>query len=341
MMVLRTTNTQNEKRFAQSKFEQIAIEMMFSKPILDKLRANPEKSPMFFGSNMLPRLYEYTHRDFGLGSYVLKSDFEGLDMTIGKAQLYDVFDIIESLIDFENFDGKPQSVSQQRRWKRVFYGARDNFINTLVMLPSGELIWLEGTVPSGSAFTILVDSLCTHIAGNYVARRTGHGIIDERELGDDLSLAVAGRPKLEIWEKIFRETFGLILSIKKTAIYGRKYGQRMFLGYDMRDHVLKRPTFEWFNMLLHPEKDCDSVEVSYSRFIAYMYLGGINDIKFCYFFEFYQSCYEIKDVVADVSKEMASKRDYGGALYQVKGLHAYTWKDFAYGLLKPQLLKVI
>jgi len=111
---------------------------------------------------------------------------------------------------------------------------------------------------------------------------------------------------------------------------GNKPDKR-FLGYKFQRGFLTRDSFEFFNLALHPEREVDCLEKSYSRMVAYMHMGGVSDIQFSRFFEWYQSGYPIADVSLMVDKDMMNKKEYGGLNFEVKSLHLYTLRDFLWG----------
>jgi len=53
-----------------------------------------------------------------------------------------------------------------------------------------------------------------------------------------------------------------------------------FLGYTMNGVYLYRPTVEWFERLLYPERYVPNRNVAASRMHAYYLLGGSNDPEF-------------------------------------------------------------
>jgi hypothetical protein len=306
---------------------------MFSTPVTTKQKENQGKSPMFFGKNLIPRLKDLLEIDNGPGSVTLQSDLEHFDRDLLIWLMNEAFDVYEELIDFEHWNGAPIKPSTQKRWRRVFKYYRDIVIHTLIMLPSSELLWQDGSMASGFDCTQLMDTFCNYLMLKFIALRTGHGVYDLKALGDDGKLDMAGRPDLELWEKLFMRWFKMTLSVKKTKIFGRRFRQKQFLGYDLRSGFLERDSLELFCLAAHPEKAVTSITKSFTRMIAYMFLGGVNDHKFCKFFEFYQSCYDIPDEMPDFDYEMKTKQKYAGLEIPVKTLRAYTIHDFMWGLI--------
>jgi len=311
---------------------QITLEQMFVSPIM--VAVKKEKNGLIFtGQDVLPRLRDLSAKCFPRGSSVVRTDFDKFDRNTVTALLDMALDIIEDMIDFTTWKGKKLRASEQKRYRRVWEYVRLYFIHTPIMLPNGKLEWLDGTIISGSGLTQLVGSIITAILIESVAYHEGNGIYELHTLGDDGFVALARRPNLDMWEQKFQEWFGAVLSKKKTQVFDGKRPDKQFLGYKFKGGMLVRDSFDWFNLALHPEREVDTVEKSFSRLIAYMHLGAVNDVKFSKFFEHYQSGYAISNVDLIMDYDMKAKMMYGGMNFEKKGLFNYTRADFVFGVL--------
>jgi hypothetical protein len=335
--VLHLTSNPKRRAIYNVPFEQVLIERCFAKPITDKQKLFPEKAVMFFGKNLLSRLRRLLQKDYGPGSQSVRTDFDKYDRTLSEWLLEQGFEVIENLLDFEHWQGKAVSPATQKRYRRLFDYVVEYFIHTPVMLFDGTMVVLHGGVPSGSAFTQLIESIITYMLLYFVAIRTGHGVSDIKTLGDDGKIDLAGRPNLELWAELLLRWFGVILSTRKSKIFGRRFGQKQFLGYDIRSGYLERDRDELFRLLVYPERDVDCIEKSFTRLIAYMFLGGVNDLRFSQFFEFYQSCYAIDDVAPQLDYDLETKRKYAGFDMPLKSLRQYTLVDFRRGLFNYEM----
>jgi hypothetical protein len=314
--------------------EIIALEMMFVRPITDKLLENQKYSPMMFGKNLLVRLRDLIRKQYGPKSAVASLDFSSFDRTVPVFLLRRAFAIVRELIDFDHWEGVSLRPSEVKRYSRVLDMLEEYFINTPVMSPSGKLLIIEGMVKSGSGFTQLIDSIVSTLIVEMICAMSGLGIADLHVLGDDQYVALGQYPNLDSWSERIGRWFRMKLNVEKTRLFSGQRFEKEFLGYTWVDGFLHRKTFDLFNMLIHPASVVDSLEKSVSRFIAYMFLGGVNDLEFCKFFEFYQSCYDINGEMEYVEDfEARRKRVYGGQEIPRKKIIDYTKNDFLYGLL--------
>jgi hypothetical protein len=312
---------------------QIALELCYVKPITDKLLEKPDSSLMFFGKNVIGRLALLMRRAFGRKSAAVRLDFKKFDRTVPTFLLRRAFGIVRELIDFEHWEGKSLSPSEVQRQKRVFDMVEEYFVNTPVMSPKGNLIIIEGMIISGSGFTQLIGSIVTAILVEMAAQYDGIGVMLLRTLGDDGYAGLAQYPDLEKWAKYFMRWFRMELSVEKSKVFNGTSNEKNFLGYVFKHGFLVRKSFDLFNLFLHPGGEVDSLQKSYTRLTAYMFLGGVSDLKFCKFYEYYQSCYDLDDSWEFQDDwEMKSKRDYAGQNIPIKRLNQYTFKDFLYGL---------
>jgi len=312
--------------------EIVLLEQMFVHPIYELLKSK-EDCVMYFGKNVIPRLSRDSMTNYASGMHSVNIDFSKFDTTVIEAMIAEAFSIIRDMIDFEHFKGKKISPAEAKRWMRVLDLLEEFFTHTPVLTPDGKLFWIDGSVPSGSGFTQLVDSIVAMIAARYVAGVTGCTIRHIKSLGDDVRLVVAQRPRIENWAKIFTDVFGLNINIKKTKVKSAKILGGGFLGYDFDRGYITRNSFELFNLALHPEHEVKTLGVSVSRLIAYMFIGGANDKRFTEFFVCFQEGYDLSGYVFETPKEMVSKVKFAGWDIPIKPLNEYTMRDFVYHMI--------
>ena len=224
---------------------------------------------------------------------MLKSDISAFDINAQTFYINEALDIIESNICFTTWKGQPQSDAKVKRWKRVWSYVREYFINTPILLPSGKITTMLGGIVSGSYLTQLVGSILNDLLLVSTAYYHKHLVINDNVLGDDGSLIIFGRPELEKWAATIQYAFRMTLSVTKSRIYNGDDPSKDFLGYKFKRMNLYRTDKELFLSALYPEGDVLTVGQSYSRLIAYMYLGGVFNTRFWKFFDFFGSGYNI------------------------------------------------
>lgn len=310
----------------------VAIEQMFLHPLMEKVKE--VDGLLMSGKKVIGRTQTMLSRSGGGKKCTFKGDFSNFDRHVITPLIEKAFDILEEHLDFANYEGSPVGLAKQKRYRRLWEFVREYFTNTPVMTPSGRVTFLRGTVVSGSSFTQLVDSIISALYVETVAFVTGITLINVRSLGDDVYLELVAYPDVDEWASLLLEWFGCVLSVVKSRVMSAHTPKKGWIGYEFRGGLLFRPDFEWFNLALHPERKVSSVEQSFTRLIAYMFLGGVNSLKFSQFFEHYQSGFEIKDGDFILSKEFKGKVDYGGLDLPKGRMFGFTKTDFTFSLLK-------
>jgi len=312
---------------------QVALEQCFVGPLIDKAKQSPNY-PIMFGKNVIPRLSEMNVKHaHPRGSHAVQLDVKSFDRNLRTATLRRGFTVMEDMIDFDTWKGTQLGESKKRRWKRVWDYTVYYFLHTPVMLPDGKIEFLDGSVPSGSGYTQFIESICSLIMFMFFALKYAVPVIDLKSLGDDLKAIVMGRPDIKLIEQVYGEIFFAVINTKKTRFVRADAGGQEFLGYRLNKGFLKRDSFEWFNLMLHPENEVKDLPTSFSRLTAYMFLGGVNDNEFSRFYETFQSCWPIENWDFVMTKDIKTKMLYGGLEFTLKKLLEYKRSDFVWSLI--------
>jgi len=312
---------------------QVALEQCFAGPLIEKAKTIPNY-PIMFGKDVIPKLSKMNAQDmYPRGSYSVELDVSGMDKNLYAATLVRGFSVMEDMIDFENWEGKSLGRAKSIRWKRVWEYVKYYFLHTPVMLPDGRVKFLDGAVPSGSSFTQFIESVISMIMFMFYALKYGYSVLAINVLGDDCRAVTITRPDIKHIAQVYLETFFAVLNTKKTRIVRADRGGSEFLGYKFRNGFLYRPTMDWFNLMLHPENEVKDLPTSFSRLTAYMFLGGVNDVAFCDFYQTYQTCWPLENWDFVMTKDMKAKMLYGGMEFSLKKLLDYTMKDFVWSLI--------
>lgn len=84
------------------------------------------------------------------------------------------FEVLRDMIDFskiEDSDGTKINVKDIKGHHDVFDYLVWNFINTKLTFPSGDTYRKSHGIPSGSAFTSLIGSICNMIITDFLMKR--------------------------------------------------------------------------------------------------------------------------------------------------------------------------
>lgn len=126
-------------------------------------------------------------RSTDIGQGVRVSDWVKGDQQMPPWLLKLAFEILESLIDFNTFAGRPVGKLMAKRLKRVFDYVRWYFINTPIVI--GDYLYRKaGGIPSGSLFTLMVWNMCSLLVNCYLTRTVECRRLDWKDVvvcGDD------------------------------------------------------------------------------------------------------------------------------------------------------------
>jgi len=183
--------------------------------------------------------------------YVYSLDFSKFDSTIPARMIDDAFRVARTHLDL---DEKEMGV-----WRRYV----NDFIHSRIIAPDGHVYQKHRGVPSGSAFTSIIDSIVNLILASYMFRKiTGHSLSHDRVLvmGDDI--IVGSNTRIDLGQLASAASdLGFVLSVEKSTITDTSRESRSF--DDNRTHFLghwwvhsqpHRPTKELLQRMVYPER---------------------------------------------------------------------------------------
>jgi len=286
---------------------------------------------VILGENSLKKISDRLNEDL-TDLVELNLDWSGFDFSIQKFLIKDAFKIISDSLDYSKFydpflDECVTKKNWDKQYPKLFNYVKEYFINTRMMLPNGVTFEKNFGIPSGSAFTQIVGSICNYIAINTLFKLQKINIESIKVLGDDSNIRIlrSDYPKLCLKTLSFdaKKYFGMELNPDKVNIILSKNDlKRKFLGYQVQGFKFIRSDFEWFKMLLYPERDINNLTVSSSRLFSFLLLGGINSRRFFDFCLAYQRFFP-STIGRRISYDLAYRR---------KMRYAYGIKDPTFGL---------
>lgn len=182
--------------------------------------------------------------------YVYSLDFSKFDSTVPARMIDDAFRVARTHLDL---DEKEDGV-----WRRYV----NDFIHSRIIAPDGNVYQKHKGVPSGSAFTSIIDSFVNLMLVSYIWHRvTGHDLPGDRILvmGDDVIIGSNTRISKSQIEAVAAE-LGFVLSVMKTDILDTShetqdpYSKVHFLGHYWVHGMPRRPVFELVQRAVMPEK---------------------------------------------------------------------------------------
>jgi hypothetical protein len=182
--------------------------------------------------------------------YVYSMDFSKFDSTVPARMIDDAFRVARTHLDL---DDRELDV-----WRRYV----NDFIHSRIIAPDGNVYQKHKGVPSGSAFTSIIDSIVNLILVSYMWEKlTGHSLPHDRVLvmGDDIIVGSNARlTKAQLASAA--SDLGFVMSVEKTTIIDTSnepngYGDRThFVGYWWHHSHPNRPEKELLQRMVYPER---------------------------------------------------------------------------------------
>lgn len=183
--------------------------------------------------------------------YVYSLDFSKFDSTIPARMIDDAFCVARTHLDL---DEKEMGV-----WRRYV----NDFIHSRIIAPDGHVYQKHRGVPSGSAFTSIIDSIVNLILVSYMFEKiTGHSLSHDRVLvmGDDV--IVGSNTRIDLGQLASAASdLGFVLSVEKSTITDTSREARAFddnhthfLGHWWVHSQPRRPTKELLQRMVYPER---------------------------------------------------------------------------------------
>jgi len=183
--------------------------------------------------------------------YVYSLDFSKFDSTVPARMIDDAFRVARTHLDLDD--------DELGVWRRYV----NDFIHSRIIAPDGRVYQKHKGVPSGSAFTSIIDSIVNLILVSYMWEKvTGHSLPHDRVLvmGDDVIVGSNTRLTLAQLASAASD-LGFVLSVEKSTITDKSVESKKF--DDNRTHFLghwwvhsqpHRPEKELIHRMVFPER---------------------------------------------------------------------------------------
>jgi hypothetical protein len=175
--------------------------------------------------------------------FVYGLDFSAFDASLNAKLIRDAFAILRSHLELDAI------------WSRYWTRMVENFIHTRIVLPDGSTWQVQRGVPSGSAFTSLVDSVCNLIVINYIWIKLTNSVPRSRDvnvLGDDSVIASNWYLSMSDIQSAAMD-LGMVLSVEKSRRV--RLGERVpYLGHEWKCGLPHRNERDIAVRLAFPER---------------------------------------------------------------------------------------
>jgi hypothetical protein len=183
--------------------------------------------------------------------YVYSLDFSKFDSTVPARMIDDAFRVVRTHLDLDD--------KELDLWRRYV----NDFIHSRIIAPDGHVYQKHRGVPSGSAFTSIIDSVVNLILVSYMWEKlTGHSLNHDRVLvmGDDV--IIGSNTRLDLGQLASAASdLGFVLSVEKSTITDTSRAESAFdvnhthfLGHWWVHSQPHRPTKELLQRMVYPER---------------------------------------------------------------------------------------
>jgi len=279
----------------------------FSKPVFAGL---VRRRPFSFGLRQVEKaaLVEEFKSRF---KFVYSIDFSGFDSSLAARMIDDAFGIAKSHLDLDEAD--------LDLWDRY----KSDFIHSRLITPTGDIYQVHKGIPSGSAFTTIIGSLCNLIAINYILIRCmGRALSADRVQiqGDDAIIGLNTFVPLSQMSAVAAE-LGLTLSVEKSLVTG-ELGESNppvhYLGYSWKNGQPHKDMHDVISSLVFPERHERRPDgISLLRLFSSMQNSIENYELFRRVYSnpsIMQAFFECADDMSDLDGETLSVSDLPGSL---------------------------
>jgi hypothetical protein len=284
--------------------EILAVEARVAVPLYDAYVKRPAR-PMLYGNEPDKMMAEWMSRTNSNDNLWVGMDISHFDGGVPDYMIDWAFDIIEmnvSFVDPKIFHLLANHPKRQQRYLAYCNRYRDSwrsfiqgyFTHTPLRMPDGTRWRKNRGVPSGTAFTQLVDSIVNYIYIAYTAEMQEAKILHLTVLGDDSGFTSTRFDLPRACEDLV--LLGASAHPDKCLITDNATQFEM-LGFTYTGLKRNRPIEDWFLMSVCPETRVRSPSDSMSRLLGIHYAGARHCKRFCDFFSFFQTCYDFDDEV--------------------------------------------
>lgn len=213
-----------------------AEEARFLYPYLDWLKERTDMYPLAYGLEMANGGMQYINNMANLvtSPYHLMIDWSKFDKTIPPWLIRDAFSIFFHAFDLSHVcdsEGIIWEVSEEETKRRISKLIK-YFINTPFQMSTGERFMKDGGVPSGSAFTNIIDSIVNAIATRYCIYHTLGGMwVSDMYLGDDGYVVLRSPLSIDALAEFAMQQFGMEINKEKSYITTNPINIK-FLGFN-------------------------------------------------------------------------------------------------------------
>lgn len=244
-------------------FHYVLLEGLFADPLIAKFKEL--ESFYFIGENPLLAVPTLIEEILSAQDYVYMFDWSSFDATVQEWEIRFAFECLEHMLTF------PSTVEFQI-WRFLI----ELFLYRKIAGPQGLLYLKTLGIPSGSCFTNIIGSITNYVRIQYMFKRLTNRFAEVFTHGDDSLAAVKSTQfiPMDRFQEVCKPLNWLI-NLKKSN-YSMKEENVSFLSRTVRERQNARDELVCLRMLMYPEYDVLSGDISALRAQSICLDAGIN-----------------------------------------------------------------
>lgn len=244
-------------------FHYVLLEGLFADPLIARFK--DLESFYFIGQDPLLAVPILIEEILAEKDYVYMFDWSGFDSTVQEWEIRFAFQCLETMLIF------PSTIEHQI-WRFLI----ELFIYRKIAGPNGVLYLKTQGIPSGSCFTNIIGSITNYVRIQYMFLSLTNRVAKAYTHGDD-SLAAVDSVQFIPMERFSEvcDPLQWTINTSKSAV-SRREENVSFLSRTVREKQNARDELTCLRMLLYPEYDVPSGDISALRAQSISLDAGIN-----------------------------------------------------------------
>jgi hypothetical protein len=269
-----------------SAFHYILLEGLYSYPLLDTFKSY--NTFYYIGTNPLTSVPTTLKNMLEAEPMIYVIDWSSFDASVQPWEIRTAFDLLKEILIFDPHDQE-----------KIFDFIVELFIYRKVIRPDGQTMLKDLGVPSGSAFTNMIDSICNYLRIQYIWHRLTNNFVTAFVQGDDTIVSVPASLTVNPADidSISLE-HGWRINWDKVKI-GNHLEEVDFLSRTVKGGQMYRDEIEMFRKFVYPEYPIKDPKLTALRGKSLWFDGGASNDLLYKSWTYLESRYGIAEILPD------------------------------------------